>query len=191
MAMAVSKDCSFALTVSADHIVGRYDLVRHYALGSGRSSDRISFSRTRRHRLKHTNQLGRSEPSIQEMEPFPSVMMGAYAQLEAGMAGESHSSTMDGGSSGSLGSRVRLYSTKSFKLLGTLVYHKENCHALAFASTYMGRTTDPSDGWGADEDEDDMTDEEKRQRGRWLIAAGKDNRVSIWGLMSFEKGTTV
>jgi hypothetical protein len=136
--------------------------------------------------LKQTNQLGRSEPSIQETALFPSVMMGVYAQSEAGMAGESRSSTMDGGSSSSLGSRVRLYSTKSFKSLGTLVYHKENCHALAFASTYMGRTTDGLGG-----DEDDMTGEEKRQRGQWLIAAGKDNRVSIWGLMSFEKGTTV
>ena len=28
MAMAVASDHSFALTVSADHIVGRYDLVR-------------------------------------------------------------------------------------------------------------------------------------------------------------------
>ena len=53
----------------------------------------------------------------------------------------------------------------------------------------MGRNSNPSDGLGGDED--DMTDEEKRRRGRWLIAAGKDNRVSIWGLISFEKGTTV
>ena len=42
MAMAVSKDCSFALTVSTDHIVGRYDLVRHRASGSRRSLDHIS-----------------------------------------------------------------------------------------------------------------------------------------------------
>src|SRR5882757_9379742 len=27
MAMAVSLDCTFALTVSADHLVGRYDLL--------------------------------------------------------------------------------------------------------------------------------------------------------------------
>lgn len=129
------------------------------------------------------------------MALFPSVMMGVCAQSEAGMAGGSRSSTMDGITvpQALLGSRVRLYSTKSLKPLGTLVYHKENCHALAFASTYRGRTTDRDfrnvlDG---DEDDDDMTDEEKRQRGRWLIAAGQDNRVSIWGLMSFEKGTTV
>jgi len=90
--------------------------------------------------------------------------------------------------SGSLGSRVRLYSTKSLKPLGTLVYHKENCHALAFASTYLGCTTNLS---GGDEDEDDMSDEEKHQRGRWLIAVGKDCRVSIWALISFEKETSV
>ena len=35
--------------------------------------------------------------------------------------------------------RVRLYSTKSFKSLGTLAYHKDNCHALAFASTFRDR----------------------------------------------------
>ncbi|KAG0692069.1 hypothetical protein DFH29DRAFT_972524 [Suillus ampliporus] len=28
MAMAVSRDCTFALTVSADHLVGRYDLLK-------------------------------------------------------------------------------------------------------------------------------------------------------------------
>lgn len=103
--------------------------------------------------------------------------------------------TMGSRFSGSLEFSIRLYSTKSLKPLGTLVYHKDNCHALTFASTY-GRSTDlgsssVTDGLDEDEDEDDMTDNEKRQRGRWLIAAGKDNRVSIWGLMSFEKGTTV
>ena len=80
---------------------------------------------------------------------------------------------------------MRLYSTKSFKSLGTLAYHKDNCHALAFASTFRDKEC------GGNEDEDDMTDEEKRQRGRWLIVAGKDNRVSIWSLLSFEKGTVI
>ena len=135
--------------------------------------------------------LERLEPSTRGMAPSPSVMMGVYAPLEVGMAGASRLSTMTyHGSIVFSGSRVRLYSTKTFKPLGTLVYHKENCHALAFASTFRDRDS----GNAADEldgDEDDMTDEEKRRRGRWLIAAGKDNRVSIWGLMSFEKGTTV
>lgn len=130
--------------------------------------------------------------------PLPSVVTGVYAQSGVGMAGESRSSVMDGITVSQVlsGSSVRLYSTKSFKPLGTLVYHKENCHALAFASTYGRRTIDRdssnvSDGSDDDDNEDDMTDEEKRRRGRWLIATGKDNRVSIWGLMSFEKGTTI
>ena len=42
MAMAVSKDCSFALTVSADHVVGRYDLVCHCASDPRQGSDRLS-----------------------------------------------------------------------------------------------------------------------------------------------------
>ncbi|KAG8213366.1 WD40-repeat-containing domain protein [Butyriboletus roseoflavus] len=158
MAMAVSKDCSFALTVSADHIVGRYDLNTLTQIEAEQSA--------RAFRTKHP---GNGAISIRDDGRVCAV----------------------GGWDG----RVRPYSTKSFKPLGTLVYHKENCHALAFASTYGGCTTDrdfggTSDGLDGDEDEDDMTDEEKRQRGRWLIAAGKDRRVSIWGLMSFEKGTT-
>jgi ASTRA-associated protein 1 len=89
---------------------------------------------------------------------------------------------------------VQLYSTKSFQPLGTLVYHKDNCHAVAFASSYERRASDdhPSTGPGEGENEDDdMTDEEKRQRGRWLFAAGKDYRVSIWGLISFDNAGTV
>lgn len=77
--------------------------------------------------------------------------------------------------------RVRLYSTKSFKPLGTLVYHKQSCQALTFASDV--RPIDEDD----DDDDDDMTVAEKCQRSRWLLTAGKDARVSIWALMSFEK----
>jgi hypothetical protein len=86
---------------------------------------------------------------------------------------------------------VRLYSAKSLKSLGTLVCHKENCQALTFASSFHNHTTDRNSGDNtsneAEDDEDDMTDGEKQQRARWLVTAGKDYRVSIWGLMSFEK----
>ncbi|KAN0092896.1 WD40-repeat-containing domain protein [Tylopilus felleus] len=153
MAMAVSKDCSFALTVSADHLVGRYDLNVPTQVEANQSA--------RVFRTKHPGN-------------------GAIAIRDDGRV------CAVGGWDG----KVRLYSTKSFKPLGTLVYHKENCHALAFASTYRdGDSVHVADG--LDSNEDDMTDEEKRQRGRWLVAAGKDNRVSMWGLMSFEKGTTI
>ncbi|KAG6331402.1 hypothetical protein ID866_7688 [Astraeus odoratus] len=80
--------------------------------------------------------------------------------------------------------RVRLYSTKSFKALGTLVYHKQGCQAVTFASFSDGSLPSKEE-----DEEDEMTLGEKRQRSRWLITSGKDARVSIWALMSFEKTT--
>lgn len=38
-----------------------------------------------------------------------------------------------------------------------------------------------------DSDEDDeISEDEERARSRWLVGGGKDRRVSIWSLMSFE-----
>lgn len=34
--------------------------------------------------------------------------------------------------------------------------------------------------------EDEMGEERKMQRCRWLVSGGKDHRVAIWVLMSFE-----
>ncbi|KIJ67111.1 hypothetical protein HYDPIDRAFT_109119 [Hydnomerulius pinastri MD-312] len=146
MAMAVSNDSSFALTVSADHLIGRYDL-NASALPTQSESVPCNVFRT-----KHP---GNATIAIRDDGRVCAV----------------------GGWDG----KVRLYSTKTFKPLGTLVYHKENCQALAFASSFSDHPTD------TDNDEDDMTVEEKRQRGRWLVTAAKDTRVSIWALMSFEK----
>jgi len=150
MAMAVSKDHSFALTVSADHLVGRYDLNTPTQLEADQSA-----------RAFRTKNPGNATIAIRDDGRVCAI----------------------GGWDG----RVRLYSTKSFKPLGTLVYHKDNCHAVAFASSYERHAADE----GKSEDDDDMTNEEKRQRGRWLIVAGKDYRVSIWGLISFDKVGTI
>jgi hypothetical protein len=38
-----------------------------------------------------------------------------------------------------------------------------------------------------DEGEDDVTPEERAERARWLVSGGKDSRVAIWPLKSFEK----
>lgn len=38
-----------------------------------------------------------------------------------------------------------------------------------------------------DSDDEELSNEEKLNRSRWLFAGGKDNRVSIWPLMSFDK----
>lgn len=143
MAMAVAKDDSFALTVSADNLVGKYDLT-----------------------------YGRSEtasPGIVFRTKHPGN--GAIAIRDDGRV------CAVGGWDG----KTRLYSTKTFKSLGTLVHHKQACQALTFASSDVGSCE------VIDDDEEDMTPQEKLQRGRWLVTAGKDARVSIWALMSFEK----
>ena len=38
-----------------------------------------------------------------------------------------------------------------------------------------------------DSDDEELSNEEKLNRSRWLFAGGKDNRVSIWPLISFDK----
>jgi ASTRA-associated protein 1 len=82
----------------------------------------------------------------------------------------------------------RLYSTKSFKPLGTLKYHKSACQCLEFARSIRVEENPDVEQIDDDEDEDEeLSNEEKLDRSRWLFAGGKDNRVSIWPLMSFGK----
>lgn len=76
------------------------------------------------------------------------------------------------------------------KPLGTLRYHKSGCQALAFAHSHHNRR-DEGDGRtdvvDESDEEDEMSDAEKQERGRWLVAGAKDNRVSLWTLMKFGK----
>ena len=85
--------------------------------------------------------------------------------------------------------RIRLYSTKTLKPLGTLDYHKGGCQTVIFARSLqqtalvsnVGQELTSDDS----EDEDEMNEEEKRTRTRWLVGGGKDHRVSIWVLITF------
>lgn len=80
--------------------------------------------------------------------------------------------------------RIRLYSTKTLKPLGTLEYHKKSCQAVAFAR-YEHEHSGPMED---DEDvEEEMSDAERANRRRWLAAGSQDNRVSVWSLISFER----
>ena len=76
--------------------------------------------------------------------------------------------------------RVRLFSTKTLKTLGTLEYHKKSIQALIFARDISAIVNE-------DDSEDEMTTEEKVERSRWLIVGSQDNRASVWPLISFEK----
>ncbi|KAJ7034964.1 WD-40 repeat-containing protein [Mycena alexandri] len=145
MSMRVSRDNRLALTVSADHLVGRYDLT---AKAGADASPGVVY---------RTSHPGNGCIAIRDDARVCAI----------------------GGWDG----KIRLYSTKNLKPLGTLRYHKSGCQAAEFA-----RSVDVTTPAEADEDEDDeMTVEEREARGRWLAAGAKDHRVSLWTLISFEK----
>ncbi|KAI0749468.1 WD-40 repeat-containing protein [Daedaleopsis nitida] len=152
MAMSVSKDTSFALTVSADNLVGRYNF-------ADAEHAELLASACTVHRTKHP---GNASLSIQDDGRVCAV----------------------GGWDG----RIRLYSTKTFKPLGTLSYHKKNCQAVAFARSEPQAPARSASSAATEDDEDDeMTEDEKTERTRWLISGGQDCRMAIWSLMSFGK----
>ncbi|KAH8099976.1 WD-40 repeat-containing protein [Cristinia sonorae] len=146
MAMSVTRDNTLAFTVSADHLIGRYDLTR-----AGGSEDVTTFCTI--YRTKHP---GNGSIAIRDDGRVCAV----------------------GGWDG----KVRLYSTKTLKHLGSLDYHKKNTQTLAFAHSVKAAPEGDSD-----EEDEDMTKSEKEARGRWLAAGSQDCRVSLWSLMSFEK----
>ncbi|KAI1797265.1 WD-40 repeat-containing protein [Ganoderma leucocontextum] len=154
MAMTVSRDGAFALSVSADHLVGRYNLAE------AEKPESLASACTM-HRTKHP---GNGSVSIRDDGRVCAV----------------------GGWDG----RVRLYSTKTLKSLGSLVYHKKNCQSVAFARSQSearspGAAMDTEGG--EEEDEDDICKAEKEERARWLVSGGQDSRVVVWSLMDFSK----
>ncbi|CED82464.1 G-protein beta subunit-like protein GNB1L, contains WD repeats [Phaffia rhodozyma] len=104
---------------------------------------------------------------------------------------------------------VRLFSTKSFKSLGTLSYHRDTCHILSFAHRSSIPTNFNATGVHANleidsgtengsSDEEEDTDESNEggmrkmnrqalSRDHWLATGGVDKRVAVWELMDFEK----
>jgi hypothetical protein len=81
--------------------------------------------------------------------------------------------------------RIRLYSTKSFKPLGLLKYHKSAAQCLEFARA-IENTVDVNSSH-SEMHEEDMDMQDKLERSKWLVAGSKDCRVSIWSLISFAK----
>lgn len=75
--------------------------------------------------------------------------------------------------------RIRLYGAKTFKALGTLTYHKEGCHTLAFSNQLAEKDLTDDDEY--------LSAEEKAGRRFWLASGGKDGQVCIWRLSTFSK----
>lgn len=83
---------------------------------------------------------------------------------------------------------IRLYATRTLKPLGTLKYHKTNCQVVEFARSADIVANPTIKATSEDEESDDeISERERLDRTRWLVGGGKDNRVSIWSLMSFQK----
>lgn len=188
MAMRVSRAHDFALTVSADHIIGRYDLTVRF------SCCFPQFDRSKSFPLMQAEKSSTEQHGVAYRTSHPGI--GSVAIRDDGKV------CAIGGWDGRqvvfyflfdsnlFALRIRLYSTKSLKPLGTLRYHKSACQCVEFAQS-LGYTTKVEDkGFESKDDacdDEEMRPEEKLERSRWLIAGAKDNRISIWHLMSFQK----
>lgn len=142
MGMAAARDNSFAITVSVDHLIGRYSL-------NANSTDNPA-------KAFGTKHAGNAAVSIR-----PDGRICAVAGWDG---------------------KIRLYSTKSFKSLGTLVYHREGCFCVAFANDIDYATSMPEDPGNPLA----MTVDEVVQRSRWLAAGSKDSRVTVWNLIDLD-----
>ncbi|EIW84057.1 WD-40 repeat-containing protein [Coniophora puteana RWD-64-598 SS2] len=165
MSMAVSRDGTFALSVSADHLIGRYTIVAPDSKGQkGKEKEKDAETATV-HRTKHP---GNASIAIRDDGRVCAV----------------------GGWDG----KIRLYSTKSLKPLGSLGYHKQSAQALAFFATGsdrrgrgLGLGLGPALDDDIDSEDEGMTRAEHEERTRWVVAGGRDGRISVWALMSFDK----
>lgn len=85
---------------------------------------------------------------------------------------------------------MRLYSTKTFKSLGQLDYHRDTCHVVAFPSLARPGPPLEEDPEHQEEEEESDSDDEAHALPmieRWMVSGGMDGRVGVWELMDFEK----
>lgn len=196
----MSPKHDFALSVSADHQVVKYDLsVRLPALARPHESSfaetRLLLSRSISRRFRHHPLQKSSRSSSSGTLASRSTTQDAFVRSEDGMGGSSSSPLsllpLDFElTSCFLFFSVRLFSTKSFKPLGTLPYHRDTCHVLAFANSPAPPTSSSSPTEREEEEESDDDEEDEaglvRGRDRWLATGGTDARVAVWELIDFE-----
>lgn len=102
--------------------------------------------------------------------------------------------------------KIRLFSTKTLKSLGTLAHHREGCAVIAFpcaggsdrdggaqAEGVEGAEVDKDADHASDGDSDSDSDEDDdqfspQQVKNWMASGGKDSKILLWKLMDFEKG---
>jgi hypothetical protein len=87
MGMAVSRDNSLALTVSADHLVGRYNLLVRHLLSKNYITDLLSNHRQPKGPKIQMGASLRIAPNNLATAPSSYAMMAVYVQWVDGMAG--------------------------------------------------------------------------------------------------------
>lgn len=186
MGLAVSRNLDFAITVSADHLIGRY------VLDVSRTPIPFGDDPTIKGQESSTDNPATSFQSKHAGNAAVSIRSDGRVCAVAGWDGKCVAvvGAFDPRSRGILTrvfvARIRLYSTKSFKSLGSLAYHREGCFCVAFSHPV-------EDGSCAPEDPSEalaMTKDELAQRARWLAAGSKDSRISIWQLFDPERAGT-
>ncbi|KAG9008457.1 ASTRA complex subunit [Tulasnella sp. 427] len=83
--------------------------------------------------------------------------------------------------------KIRLYSTKNFKFLGLLDYHKGVLQCVTLASLDGSPSSTPDRG---EDNSEELELEERQKRSRWLASTGVDKRVAIWELMDFASSSS-
>lgn len=193
MAMRVSRAHDFALTVSADHIIGRYDLTVRFSCCFPQfdCSKFFSFMQAEKSSTEQRGVAYRtSHPGIGSVAIRDDGKVCAVGGWDGRQVVFLSPISVRSNSFASFALRIRLYSTKSLKPLGTLRYHKSACQCVEFARSLEYTTKLEDEGFESKDDlydDEEMGSEEKLERSRWLIAGAKDNRLSIWHLMTFQK----
>ncbi|EUC57621.1 WD-40 repeat protein laccaria bicolor-like protein, putative [Rhizoctonia solani AG-3 Rhs1AP] len=162
MGMAVSCDHAMAASVSADHLICRYNLSPELDADTAYITP---------HETKHLGNgaVGfRADGRVLGVAGWDGVVRLYSTGLRR----------VDGA-----GTSVVIDRNRRIRGLGTLEYFKESCFAMAFANEVLEDTFRP----GSVDDEGRTSLEASKARSRWLAVGGKTGRVAIWELDSFEK----
>ena len=162
MGMSVSRNNAIAASVSADHLICRYNLSPELDADDAHLAP---------HETKH---LGNGAVAFR----VDGRVLGA-----AGWDGAVRLYSTGLGRGDGTGTSSVIDRNRKMRSLGTLEHFKESCFAMAFANEVPKDTITV----GSIVDEDKSSLKALKARSRWVAVGGKTGRVAIWELDSFEK----
>lgn len=170
MGLAVTRDNVLAASISADHLICRYNL----------NQDRnTSIEHLPPHETKHPGNGAvafRADGRVLGVAGWDGAIRLYSTGLRRG--GDSTQAQQEPTTA-----TLIIDPNRKMRALGTLEYFKESCFAMAFANEASSTAADSESA----EDEDGMSFARMKARSRWLAVGGKNGRIAIWELDSFEK----